>query len=88
MAAGKPVIGVAEGGLLETILDGETGILVRANPGPQHVAEAVRAMTPERGLVHAPGLPQPGHALRRNRVSGAHARPGARNPWDRVPGKP
>ncbi len=25
MAAGKPVIGVAEGGLLETVLPGETG---------------------------------------------------------------
>ncbi len=28
MAAGKPVIGVAEGGLLETVADGRTGILI------------------------------------------------------------
>lgn len=28
MAAGKPVIGAAEGGLLETVIDGETGILL------------------------------------------------------------
>ena len=28
MAAGKPVIGVADGGLLETVVDGETGILL------------------------------------------------------------
>ena len=31
MAAGKPVIGVAEGGLLETVVDGETGVLVPAD---------------------------------------------------------
>ncbi len=30
MAAGKPVIGVAEGGLLETVVDGETGLLLPA----------------------------------------------------------
>jgi glycosyltransferase involved in cell wall biosynthesis len=28
MSAGKPVIGVAEGGLLETMIHGETGILI------------------------------------------------------------
>ena len=28
MAAGKPVIGAAEGGLLETVIDGETGYLI------------------------------------------------------------
>ena len=28
MAAGKPVIGAAEGGLLETVIDGETGVLI------------------------------------------------------------
>jgi glycosyltransferase involved in cell wall biosynthesis len=30
MAAGKPVIGVAEGGLLETVIDKQTGILISA----------------------------------------------------------
>ena len=32
MAAGKPVIGVAEGGLLETIVHKETGFLLQPNP--------------------------------------------------------
>lgn len=31
MAAGKPVIGAAEGGLLETVIDGETGLLITAD---------------------------------------------------------
>lgn len=30
MAAGKPVVGAAEGGLLETVIDGETGVLIRS----------------------------------------------------------
>jgi glycosyltransferase involved in cell wall biosynthesis len=30
MAAGKPVVGAAEGGLLETVIDGETGALIRS----------------------------------------------------------
>ncbi len=46
-AAGKPVIGVNEGGLRETIVDGETGILIKANPGEEDLIEAVRKMTPE-----------------------------------------
>jgi glycosyltransferase involved in cell wall biosynthesis len=45
MAAGKPVIGVAEGGLLETVVDGETGILLPPDPSPEHIAEAVLQMT-------------------------------------------
>ncbi len=31
MAAGKPVIGIAEGGVLETVVDGETGMLLPAD---------------------------------------------------------
>ena len=54
MAAGKPVIGVAEGGLLETVVDGETGILVPADPSPADVALAVRAMTPDAALAMRP----------------------------------
>lgn len=50
MAAGKPVIGVAEGGLLETVLENKTGILIQANPRPGDVAQAVTAMTPELAL--------------------------------------
>ncbi len=48
MAAGKPVIGVTEGGLLETVVDGETGILINAFPSLEDVIQAVRQMTPER----------------------------------------
>jgi glycosyltransferase involved in cell wall biosynthesis len=48
MAAGKPVIGVAEGGLLETVLPDSTGLLLSPNPSPADIAGAVRAMTAER----------------------------------------
>ena len=48
MAAGKPVIGVAEGGLLETIVPNETGIFVRPDPGKEDLIEAVYSMTPSR----------------------------------------
>lgn len=51
MAAGKPVIGVAEGGLLETVVDGETGLLLPADPGPEEIREAVRALSSERALT-------------------------------------
>jgi glycosyltransferase involved in cell wall biosynthesis len=46
-AAGKPVLGVAEGGLLETIEDGETGILIRSNPNADNVSKAVQKMSAE-----------------------------------------
>jgi len=45
MAAGKPVIGVAEGGLKETIIDGETGVLLPANPAVEDLIDAVKKMT-------------------------------------------
>jgi len=48
MAAGKPVIGVAEGGLFETVKHGETGILINAFPSYEDVIQAVRQMTPAR----------------------------------------
>jgi len=48
MAAGKPVIGVAEGGLLETLVDGETGFLLPAPPTVESLAEAVGQMTADR----------------------------------------
>jgi glycosyltransferase involved in cell wall biosynthesis len=50
MAAGKPVIGVAEGGLLETVADGATGILIKPNPTTEDLMDAVLKMTPERAL--------------------------------------
>ena len=50
MASGKPVIGVSEGGLLETIVHDETGILIRKNPNKKHLIAAVETMTRERAL--------------------------------------
>lgn len=44
MAAGKPVIGVAEGGILETIVDGETGILIREPMTPESLIAAVERL--------------------------------------------
>lgn len=48
MAAGKPVIGVAEGGLLETVADGETGLLLPADPDENDVISAVNALDTDR----------------------------------------
>lgn len=44
MAAGKPVIGVAEGGLLETVLDGETGLLIKGDLTSEKICHAVRQL--------------------------------------------
>jgi len=44
MAAGKPVVGVAEGGLLESVLDGETGVLLRPDPREEDIIDAIRSM--------------------------------------------
>ncbi len=51
MAAGKPVIGVAEGGLLETILPERTGLLLPPDFTPQQLAVAVQYLTPARALA-------------------------------------
>ena len=48
MAAGKPVIGVAEGGLLETIIPEKTGILLKSNINLQAICQAVETLTPQR----------------------------------------
>ncbi len=45
MAAGKPVIGVADGGLLETIIDGTTGFLMSSQPEPTEIVQHVNNMT-------------------------------------------
>ncbi|MDQ2079899.1 glycosyltransferase [Xanthobacteraceae bacterium Astr-EGSB] len=44
MAAGKPVIGVDEGGMRETIVHGETGILAAADPRPSDIIRAVERL--------------------------------------------
>lgn len=54
MAAGKPVIGVAEGGLLETILNGQTGTLLPAELTVDHIIKAVRQLTAQRALGMRP----------------------------------
>lgn len=41
MAAGKPVIGVAEGGVVETVMDGRTGLLIKGALTPEKLIEAV-----------------------------------------------
>lgn len=59
MAAGKPVIGVAEGGLLETIVHEETGLLIKtdqiqtekAEPDEQLLIKAVNSMTAQKALT-------------------------------------
>ncbi len=51
MSAGKPVIGVQEGGVMETVVDGETGFLTPTDPQVEDVVEAVRQLTPERALA-------------------------------------
>jgi len=51
MAAGKPVIGVAEGGLLETVIHGKTGLLLPEDPSEDHIVEAVLRMTPRKAAA-------------------------------------
>lgn len=48
MTAGKPVIGVAEGGMLEVIEDGKNGVMVESDFTVADLITAVRAMTPEK----------------------------------------
>ncbi len=42
------MIGVSEGGLLETVRDGETGLLLPRDPDCQELVEAVLDMPPDR----------------------------------------
>jgi glycosyltransferase involved in cell wall biosynthesis len=51
MAAGKPVIAVSEGGLRETMIHGETGFSLPADPTPAEIAQAVRQLTPDRAAT-------------------------------------
>ena len=67
MAAGKPVIGVAEGGLLETIINRKTGFLIGANPCIEELRQAICAMTPQRALKMRSACEQ--HALRFDKAS-------------------
>ena len=51
MAAGKPVIGVAEGGLLETVIDGETGLLISPNPTTEEVIDAIEKLDTKQAIA-------------------------------------
>ncbi len=50
MAAGKPVIAVAEGGLLETIVHQQTGLLIQPQPDENTLIEAVQQLDAETAL--------------------------------------
>jgi glycosyltransferase involved in cell wall biosynthesis len=51
MAAGKPVIGVAEGGVKETVHPGVSGLLCPADPNVHDVIEAVAQMSAAKALL-------------------------------------
>jgi len=51
MAAGKPVIGVAEGGLLETVIHGITGFLLPPAFLEEDIARAVQFLSPSRAAA-------------------------------------
>ena len=50
MLAGKPVIGVNEGGLPETIIHQKTGFLLKPNFNIDDIVKAVKSLTPEIAL--------------------------------------
>ncbi|RAL55726.1 hypothetical protein BLD25_04305 [Candidatus Gracilibacteria bacterium GN02-872] len=50
MAAGKPVLGVNEGGLKETVIDKKTGVLIPEGAKIEDIIEAVEYLTSEKCL--------------------------------------
>jgi len=50
MASGKPVVGIAQGGLCETIIDKDTGILLGPMALANSIMESIRDLTPKRAL--------------------------------------
>jgi len=46
-AAGKPVLAVAEGGLIESTINNKTGILLKTDPGKEDLIKAINYMTAE-----------------------------------------
>ena len=47
MAAGKPVIGSGEGGLLETVVHGHTGWLLSPNPSVEELTQILNTVNPK-----------------------------------------
>ncbi|MCK9272192.1 glycosyltransferase [Candidatus Gracilibacteria bacterium] len=50
MSAGKPCIGVNEGGLKESIINGKTGILIPEGASVDNLIQAIQTLTPEKAL--------------------------------------
>ncbi|MCP4522825.1 MAG: glycosyltransferase family 4 protein [Candidatus Gracilibacteria bacterium] len=50
MAAGKPVIGVNEGGLKESIINGKTGILIQEGADREELKQAILSLDTEKAL--------------------------------------
>lgn len=48
MASGKPVIGVREGGVAETVIHEQTGLLLDPDPSVETLMATLKDMTPER----------------------------------------
>jgi glycosyltransferase involved in cell wall biosynthesis len=59
MACGTPVIAIREGGFRESVIDGETGLLV--DPAREHIAEAIRSVVDD-----------PSRAMRMGAAARAH----------------
>jgi len=51
MSAGKPVIGVDQGGLKETVVHGETGLLLQGDPTSDDLIRAINALDPDAALT-------------------------------------
>jgi glycosyltransferase involved in cell wall biosynthesis len=45
MAAGKPILGVNEGGIKESMIDGETGLLLPSDPTVDMIVKAISALS-------------------------------------------
>jgi glycosyltransferase involved in cell wall biosynthesis len=62
MASGTPVIAIAEGGYLETVVDGQTGRLV--DPTPEALAAGIASLASNAADVEQLGLQARAHVLR------------------------
>lgn len=65
MAAGKPVIGVAEGGGREMVLHGKTGYLMPARPSLLNIVEGVLAISPDAALAMRPACEERAQLFRK-----------------------
>jgi glycosyltransferase involved in cell wall biosynthesis len=54
MAAGKPVVGVSEGGVLETVINGQTGVLMQNRLRIADVIDGVRRLDAKTALRMRP----------------------------------